>query len=217
MKLADLVLANYKLLYVLPRFGIQIGVGEKTVKQVCEEKKISVSLFLLVCNVYTFDNYSIEKCVLNGISLSALINYLRNSHKEYLETRVPKVIANILDITKSAYSAQFEAFCQKYKTDIDAHFDYEEKVLFPYISSLLQGKKVLEYNIKEFQANHTNIEESLDDLKNILIKYLPQVTDFEQKRNALVELFMLEEDLNKHTLIEDKILVSSVAFIEESL
>jgi regulator of cell morphogenesis and NO signaling len=106
---------------------------------------------------------------------------------------------------------------QKYKEDTDNHFAYEEEVLFPYINALLKGEKTERYNIKEFQANHTNIQESLNDLKNLLIKYAPREVDFEKKRKAISELFLLEEDLNKHHVIEDEILVALVSAIEKGL
>ena len=35
MKMADLVHANYRLLYVLPRFGIQLGFGDKSIEEIC--------------------------------------------------------------------------------------------------------------------------------------------------------------------------------------
>ena len=51
MKMADLVHANYRLLYVLPRFGIQLGFGDKSIEEICPAHNLAVSLLLLVCNV----------------------------------------------------------------------------------------------------------------------------------------------------------------------
>jgi len=52
-------------------------------------------------------------------------------------------------------------------------------------------------------------------LKNIIIKYLPQDCTIEKCRDILLNLFMFEYDLSKHTLLEDKILVSLVEYIEK--
>ncbi len=215
--MADLLLANINLMLILPRFKIDVGVGESTVKQVCEERNISIPLFLMVCKVYSLDNYTISQATVDSIPVDQLLGYLHNSHTDYIENRVPSVISSIIEITQSSYSSHFKAFLQKYKEDTDTHFAYEEEVLFPYINALLKGEKTERYNIKEFQANHTNIQESLNDLKNLLIKYAPREVDFEKKRKAISELFLLEEDLNKHHVIEDEILVALVSAIEKRL
>ncbi|MDI9604755.1 MAG: hemerythrin domain-containing protein [Bacteroidota bacterium] len=216
-QLADLLLVNINLMHILPRFKIDVGVGESTVKQICEERNISIPLFLMVCKVYSLDNYTISQATVDRIPVDQLLGYLHNSHTDYIENRVPSVIRSIIDITQSSYSSHFKAFLQKYKEDTDIHFAYEEEVLFPYINALLNGEKTERYNIKEFQANHTNIQESLNDLKNLLVKYAPLEVEFEKKRKAISELFLLEEDLNKHHVIEDEILVAVVSAIEKEL
>ncbi len=217
MKMADLVLANYRLLFVFPRFGFGLGVGELTVKQWCERAQVSMPLFLLVCNVYTFKDYLPGKKDIGAIPLDDLITYLRNSHKDYLELRVPLIMQEVLDITQPGFREVFEKFGQKYQEELVAHLDYEESVVFPYITALLQGKKTEDYTIHQFEENHSDIEGSLNDLKNILIKYLPADGDFTQSRKALIDLSLLEDDLNKHTLLEDRILVSLVEKIERGI
>jgi regulator of cell morphogenesis and NO signaling len=217
MKLADLIHANYKLLFVLPRFGIKLGFGESTVKQICERKNISLPLFLLVCNVYTFNEYLPGRQGLNNIPPDDLINYLKNSHKDYLEKRVPRLSKDVMDAVRPPHKALFGEFCEKYRKELAAHLDYEEKVVFPYITSLSQGNKPNDYSIETFEENHSNIEESLTDLKNILIKYLPKESISEQTGEILIDIFFLEDDLNKHTLLEDKILVSLVERMEKQM
>jgi regulator of cell morphogenesis and NO signaling len=216
MKLADLVLTNYRLLYVFPCFGIELGIGERTVKQVCDEKGISISLFLLVCNVYTFDDYVPETNALVQIPLADLTGYLRNSHKDYLENRMPKIIDRILDLHVE-HGEMLSVFCKKYRQEVITHFDYEEQIVFPYITALLKGEKPNSYKIKEYESNHSDLDAALSDLKNILIKYLPKEFTLEMCRDVLIDLFLFESDLSKHTLLEDQILISLVERIENSV
>ena len=217
MKLADLALASFRLLYVFPRFGIGLGVGEQTVRQVCERRGISTSLFLLVCNVHAFDGYIPDVNTLSQIPLSSLIEYLRNSHKDYLENRMPKIIDRILDLADCCHVRHGEilgGFCEKYRQEVIAHFDYEEQVVFPYITALLRGERPNSYRIEEYERNHSDLDAALSDLKNIMIKYLPDDFTLENCREVLIDLFLFESDLNKHTLLEDRILVSLVERIE---
>ncbi len=218
-KMADVILANSRLLYVLPYFGVNLGFGEKTVTQVCNEKNISVPLFLLVCNIYTFDNYMPDSRDLKQIPIDGIILYLQRSHKDYLEVRMPQIIENILDlatICRIKNGNILNSFCEKYRQEVIAHFKYEEEVAFPYIIQLLNGTKAGSYKIKEYETNHSDIDAALSDLKNIIIKYLPQDCTVEKCRDILLNLFMFEYDLSKHSLLEDKILISLVEHVEKS-
>ena len=217
--MADLIIANNRLLYVLPYFEISLGFGERTVKQVCHEKNISTPLFLLVCNIYTFDDYSPDSRDLKQIPIEGIITYLQNSHRDYLEIRMPQIINNILDLVNICQlknGNMLNAFCEKYKQEVSAHFKYEEDVVFPYIIQLLHGTKNGSYKIKEYEINHSDIDAALNDLKNIIIKYLPPNCPVEKCREVLINLFTFEYDLSKHTLLEDKILISLVEHIEKS-
>ena len=71
-----------------------------------------------------------------------------------------------------------------------------------------------EYSINDYEKDHDNVEEKLYDLKNIIIKYLPSSQNDKQYFNLLKELFLLENDLNEHSRIEDLILVPKVEAME---
>ena len=218
MKLADLVHSDYKLLFVLPRFGIRLGFGEKSVREVCAEKGIPTPFFLLVCNVYTFDEYLPRNAELSSFGIDALLAYLKNSHRDYLNERLPALRRDVLEVVgrcDTRPGRTLEHFFEDYLAEVVNHFRYEEEEVFPYVESLASGRPVSNgYTIEQFERNHTNIEEKLADLKNILIKYLPETCPSEKQNRALRDLFLLEDDLNKHTLIENKILVPVVMKLE---
>jgi len=221
MKMADLILKNFRLLYILPSFELGIGIGEESVKQVCEKKGISLNLFLLVCNLYTFNDYKPDNNTLKAIPLDALTRFLKNSHKDYLETRMPSIITHIMELVTSCHINHaniFEQFCKKYRDEVVAHFKYEEEIVFPYIIRLLEGKKSDNYDIKQYIVNHTDIDSALHDLKNIIIKYMPgDCSYYNSAREILIDLSMFEDDLEKHTLLEDKILISLAEKIESRI
>lgn len=220
MKLSDLIHSNYRLLFVLPRFGIRLGFGEKSVREVCAERGIPADFFLLVCNVYTFDEYLPRNSELSSFGTDELIAYLKSSHRDYLEERLPGIRRDVLDMVArcgTCHGRTLEHFFGDYLAEVVNHFRYEEEEVFPYIESLASGRPVANgYTIGQFERNHTNIEEKLADLKNILIKYLPDDCPSEKQNRALLDLFLLEDDLNKHTLIENKILVPVVMQLERS-
>ena len=69
-------------------------------------------------------------------------------------------------------------------------------------------------NIKKFAHNHTNVEEKLNDLKNIIIKYLPDSYTSEIRATVLREIFRIESDLRKHATVENRLLIPLVAKLE---
>lgn len=218
-KMADVILTNGRLLYVLPYLGIELGFGEKTVKQVCNDKNVSAPLLLLICNIYTFVDYSPQSDDLKQIPIEGIISYLQSSHKDYLEVRMPQIINDIHNLVTTCNlknGAFLYSFCEKYEQEVIAHLKYEEEIVFPYIIQLLNGVKEKQYKIKEYETNHSDIDASLNDLKNIIIKFLPPNCTIEKCRDILQNLFMFEFDLSKHTLLEDKILISLVEHIEKN-
>lgn len=218
MKMADLVHANYRLLYVLPRFGIQLGFGDKSIEEICRAHNLSVSLFLLVCNIYTFDDFLPDPGELTTFTAEDLTGYLHRSHNDYLEEQIPEIRRQVQALVRCCEPRNgkiLERFFDDYSREVTNHFNYEETVVFPYIHNLSTGHPSAEgYSIGQFEENHSNIEEKLSDLKNILIKYLSDTCPGGARNRLLLELYLLEDDLNKHSLIEDRILVPLVEQLE---
>lgn len=217
MKMAELLLVNNRLMFVLPRFGIEFGFGEKSVAEVCSEHDISVQLFLLICNVYTHSTFLPSEDSLHSFDLSDLLVYLHNSHNDYLKTLIPSLKRKVMLVANGcgAKGLVLRRFFDEYINEVMKHFSYEEKTVFPYIEKLLTEGKQKGFNIAVYEKNHTDIEDKLTELKNILIKYVPQVSLAEQ-REALLDLFLFEDDLDHHSLIENRIVVPLVSEIEKT-
>jgi regulator of cell morphogenesis and NO signaling len=93
---------------------------------------------------------------------------------------------------------------------------YEEEVVFPYIEALLNGQRSDSYKINEFEHNHTNIQDTLDDMMNILLKYLPGDILPKERIEISLDIMDLSDDLNRHSLIEDRILIPYVELLENA-
>ena len=46
-KMSGLITSHYKMLFVMSRFGIPLGFGDKTIEEVCSENDIDVATFLV--------------------------------------------------------------------------------------------------------------------------------------------------------------------------
>lgn len=215
-KMSDVISQNYYLINVLPRFDINLGFGESTIEQVCKKSSADCDLFLLVCNLYSFNSYNPTN-ERYAFKIESLLAYLLRSHRYYLNDKINS-IERLLNEVNIKHRDVLTQFFEQYKHEIINHFNYEENEVFPYIKRLNDGIAPTEFHINRFEENHSNIEDKLSDLKNILIKYLPQDGIAQDIRSELLlNLFLFEDELDKHTLIEEQILIPYVERIEREL
>ena len=234
LKLAELLAADRRLLQLLPRFGINLGFGDRNIDEVCRLNGISTELFLLICGIYSDNDYKPNPTELQGIDMSGLLPYLRASHRYYLDERFPHLeehFQRIIEACGPKYGPMLSHFYDDYKQEVMRHIQYyEEEVVFPYIEELLsatgQGKRVSKssisspsenpYNINEFRHNHTNIQDTLDDMMNILLKYLPGDILPKERIEISLDIMELSDDLNRHSRIEDYLLIPYVETLENA-
>ena len=123
----------------------------------------------------------------------------------------------VLDLGTNVFNMLLAAFSEKgceYIKEFKNHIEYEESTVFTYIKGLCEGKKSGEFSIDKFEDHHDNIEEKLSDLKNIIIKYMSKPEHDLQKLDLLDKLFQLQDDLDRHTKIEDLLLTPMVMKLE---
>ena len=230
--MADVIHLNYFTLSVINRFGIELGFGDKTVEEVCSKKNVDVEFFLEIVNAFVDKDYFPKKH-LQTFSVKLITDYLRKTHVDYHQIKVPEIERLIEDMVKSCYAEKenlvlLKKFFNDYKEELLNHTKREENVVFPYAiaiedayNSNSSDNSVFDlmetYSIAVFQNEHENIEEKLFDLKNIIIKYLPQPNNSGSCHKLLYELFSLEQDLTDHSRIEDKVLVPKIREMEKAI
>ena len=149
-----------------------------------------------------------------------LVPYLEKSHQYYVDKRLPHIERHLDAIAKELQGRigqVFLSFFKEYKNEVEAHFAHEERDVFPHIRALMTGKRDKTYSIGEFIHTHSDIEGKLDDLLNIVFKYLPPQVDDDNVLDVVYDILRLSEDLKKHTFIEEKIMVPLVKHLENAI
>ena len=219
-RLSDLITAHPSLLSLLSRLGISLGFGDRLIADVCEESGVDTGFFLLICNVYTFNNYMPSTAAILGTDMTGLVPYLEKSHKYYVDKRLPHIECHLDAIAQKLggrIGKVFISFFKEYKQEVEDHFAHEERDVFPHIRGLLAGERDTTYSIGEFIGTHSDIEGKLDDLLNIVFKYLPPQVDDDNVLDVVDDILRLSEDLKKHTFIEEKIMVPLVKHLENAI
>ncbi len=220
MKVAELLSSDISLLSILQRLDIRLGFGEATVSELCSRYGISDELFLMICNIYSFSDYMPHINALSSNDIKNITTYLRASHRFYTEVCFPTIHEAIHRLVKGLDEVSrklIDKFYDDYDSEIIKHFRYEEEVVFPYIEKLLEASDPTEreYSIRQFEENHSNINEKLNDLKNIITKYLDESYSSPLRFELLHNIYNVESDLKKHSLIENKLLIPLVEKLEK--
>lgn len=210
-----LIKSDTSLLMVLNRFGICLGFGEKTVKEVCAEQQIDTDTFLCVANYISGHAFDCRK-----LSLKQLIDYLKQAHSFFLEFKLPMIRRNLLEAIDCSGSDEISflilKFYDEYVTEVRRHMEYENEVVFTYVESLISGSMSNDYRIADFARKHNHIESKLKELKDIIVRY------YTQKNNNLLYSFLFDiincaQDLDSHCSVEDNIFVPAVENLETEI
>lgn len=219
-KMSDLICENYALLQVLSRFGVPLGFGDRSVKEVCEMNQVDCNTFLTVVNFLTEGGNRMQDHV-KEISVSALMNYLQQSHFFFLDFQLPTLRRKLLEALDC--SAQNEVtplvvrFFDDYVNEVRKHMEYENVKVFTYVSALLNGEHPSGFSIGVFARRHDQVNAKLTELKNIIIKYYPATGNNQLLNAVLFDVFSCEEDLASHNRVEDYLFVPAVMELEEKL
>ena len=215
-RMGEIICENYNLLLIMSRFGLSLGFGDKTVKQVCEEQGVHTETFLAVVNFMYDECYSREDFK-NDISVPALIEYLKQSHVYFLKFKLPTIrreLIESIDLAKSDVALLIIRFFDEYVNEVKAHMDYENSIVFEYVANLMEGKLSDDYSIQNFSDHHDNIEVKLSELKNIIVKYYPAKADDNTLNSVLFDIYSCEEDLEIHRRVEDDMFIPLIMEIE---
>ena len=215
-KMISLIRDNYDLLQSLGSFGISLGFGDKTVKETCEDNDVDTYTFLAVVN-FTANGYG-EFEADNQISVPTLLHYLEASHAYFLDFQLPYIRRELTESLNEddSLARLIMRFYDEYAHEIRRHMKYEQKTLFPYVQSLLEGRPANDYNVDTFSKHHGATDKKLRELKLLIIKYLPQDGLHNNQLTAtLHDIYENEVWLRQHAMVEDHIFVPAIRRLEQ--
>ena len=215
-KMISLIRDNYNLLQSLGSFGISLGFGDKTVKQVCDDQNVDTNTFLAVVN-FTINGYR-EMDDVSRLSVPTLLQYLKASHDYFIGFQLPfirKELVDALDENDNLARLILKLY-DEYSRSVAQHMKYEEKTVFPYVESLIAGKPMANYAIDMYSKHHGQESMKLRELKSIIIKYFPGDSLRNNQLSAtLYDIYNNEEWLALHAEVEDKIFIPAIKYLED--
>ena len=214
---------NYSILQSLGSFGISLGFGDKTVREVCEAQGVDTYTFLAVVN-YTINGLNPSSFGREGdgggLDIPTLLRYLKASHAYFLDFQLPFIRRELVDAVnpEDSLAPLILKLYDEYAQAIKSHMRYEEKTVFPYVESLIAGHTAFSYDILTYSRYHGQIDQKLREFKSIIIKYLPSDPLHNNLLTAaLYDLYNHEEWLTLHAQVEENVLIPAIRQLENKL
>ncbi|MBE6300983.1 MAG: hypothetical protein E7085_03880 [Parabacteroides distasonis] len=214
-KMRDLVKDNNTLILVMGRFGISLGFGDKSVRDVCRIQNVNENTFLEVVNFVSDREYNYK-----SISLPSLIGYLKKAHEYFLDFNLPNIRRKLIESIDCSGTNDIALlivkFYDEYVTEVRKHMEYENEVVFSYVEQLSQGFLNRSFSISNFAGKHSPISNKLKELKDIIIRYYPEKNNY-LLNSVLLDILLCEQDLTSHCMIEDLLFVPAVIRLEQQI
>ncbi|WP_199851467.1 helix-turn-helix transcriptional regulator [Parabacteroides pacaensis] len=223
MRLSEVVEEYPSLIPVLNRFGIRLGVGDKSVKDICGEYKLDTDFLLTVINTFLNEEYFPEK-KLQTFHTSQIVDYLTKTNRYYLRYQLPNIERHLTSfISQSAPGNNtlllIGRFFSSFKEKLIARIQYDETEWFPYcltLSNKLQYMTDQEaLHLFTSDPKEDAIEELLYDLKSIMVKHLSGEYNENLCYAVIFGINSLERDIKQHNRIRYRILEPMVAAMEK--
>ena len=199
--MCDLIAHEEDAIQIISRFGLEMGVGEQTIEQVCEAYHVHTPTFLAIVNYKVFH----KRVIPDDIDIPTLQRYLSNAHSYFLEFRLPRLrralIEAIIPADPTTKIPGLILRCyDEFVEEIRTHIAHENEGLFD-----------------EHEHDDQRITDKLTEIKNLIIKYYPganlqsPITNPQSPITYLLisvmsDLWHTEQDFADHCAIEDDIL-----------
>ena len=193
-KICDLMAHEEDAIQIISRFGLEMGVGEQTIAEVCEAHDVHTPTFLAIVNYKIFH----QRALPEDIDLPTLQRYLKNAHTYFLDFRLPRLrralIEAIIPADPTTKIPGLILRCyDEFVDEIRTHIEHEDEGLYD-----------------EHEHDDQRITDKLTEIKNLIIKYYPSQNDQSQITYLLIsvmsDLWHTEQDFADHCAIEDDIL-----------
>lgn len=193
--LSDIIEEKHDLIPVINRFGIRLGLGDKSIGEICRSANLDADFFLAILNTYINEDYFPER-KLQRIDISLVIDYL-NRTDDYL------VHGQLHNLEKhlNAFIALSDPNNRQFELIRKLFFEFKDELT----SQVRKG--VMERNIPI---------ESILDMKNIFIRHISGNYNDNMCYAVVFTIDSLKRDIENHNRIRDKILKPMIRELEES-
>ena len=217
MKLFELIDGYPQLLSIFSRLDIALPFGDVSVREVCCREGIDADLFMMLCNMHLSPEHRPFDKDLRVDMLAGVVAYLRSSHGYYTRYMLPHVaqhLERVLEHCDALSQRALRSFYDDYVGFLASHFEEEERDIFSLIDNIATS---LDANFSMLEAPHGDIDDRTNDIASLVIKSLPEGVPTALRCSLLDHIYMLRDDLRRHSAVEMSLLRPLVAKYQNSV
>ncbi len=210
-KLSDIILHEPSLIPVINRFGITLGVGDKSIHTVCEEKRLDCDFFVTILNTFINEDYFPETR-LKSFCATQIVDYLTQTNSYYEQFQIPNIERHFNSLIHQSDSENnnlelMRQFFEELKRELLERIHDDKYRWFPAIKAAVKNLQDEEYaSIECDTPDNDSLEEKLDDLKSLFVIHLKGEYDLNLCHGVIFAIYSLEKDIKQHNRIRYRIL-----------
>lgn len=216
MKVFELIDSYPSLLSIFLRLDISLPFGDISVEEICRRDGYPVELLLILCNMHLSSTYRPKCEQLSVDMLPGVVNYLRASHRYYTGYMLPHVASHLDKVLRHCDELSERAlrsFYTGYVRFLTTHFDEEERNIFSIIDS---PQATIAADFSMLEAPHGDIDDRTNDIASLVFKSLPEQVPTPLRCTMLDHIYMLRDDLRRHSDLEMYLLRPLVAKLQNA-
>jgi regulator of cell morphogenesis and NO signaling len=211
MKLFELVDGYPQLLSIFSRLNLVLPFGDISIEELCRREGIDAELFITLCNMHLTPSYRPTEESLRSEMIRDVVAYLRSSHRYYTGYMLPHVaqhLERVLEHCDKVSQRALRSFYDDYVGFLASHFEEEERNIFSVIDGI---DTEAEASFTMLEAPHGDIDDRTNDIASLVIKSLPESVPTPLRCSLLDHIYMLRDDLRRHSDLEMLLLRPLVA------
>ena len=232
IKLFDLVVTDYRASEILEKYNIDFfNNGKITLFEACNDSGLDLENIIVELKA-TIKGES-DNPQFNDFSIDSLIKYIKDVHHEYIRGTFPMLdsLTKEISVTLKNPSSELLKLTELYealKEELEIHIQKEEKMIFPYLSELLEKKNhsltfeappfgSIANLIEVMEKEHNKTAEILYEIRKITDNYFTTENAGMSVKVLYNELKKFEKDLHYHIHLENNILFPKAVALEKEI
>jgi regulator of cell morphogenesis and NO signaling len=161
----------------------------------------------------------------NELRADKLTEYIVENHHPSIRSALSRYAVHSktilkLDITLHPEVVMIDKYVTELTKLVEQHLDFEEFIFFPYVKGLVYGDideldHELESPMERIKNERSRIKELLRKIRTLSDNYTPAINSSPALKLCYAQLFDLEQDVHKHSFLEENILFSKLNELEK--
>jgi len=220
---------NFQIGGILFHLGVDFeDFFQKNLEQICQEKNISFRQIQKTIALQKKAPFPEIYQSLQQNDLLTVLKYLRNSHRIFLQEKLPYLAHLIEKKHHNPEVKDLQLLFPLFAEEFIIHIHQEEEGIFQYLDLLSEAKQdknlwgkifilMKDKPLEKFLAEHHDNDDEMRGIREFTKDYALTRQDSITLRVLYAELQSFERELQMHALIEDEILIPKSIDLESSL